>query len=172
MPEGDLVTVFRSADPSAAEDAREAQDVLREAGLPARLLDDTAPGVVAGSYEVRVPRAEVARAEAILAEAAADDDEDDEDDEPAGDDASQGLDMETVFGASSEMEALSIQSVLAASGIDAFIVGDSVLPNLAFEVRVAQERMQDAKRIIEEAQKAGPAAAEEAEAAEAGTPES
>jgi hypothetical protein len=165
MSEGDLVTVFRSADPSAREDAQEAQDVLREAGLTAEIFDDSAPGVVVGSYEVRVPRADLARADAILSEAAVEE-------ETAEADTSQGLDMETVFGASSEMEALSVQSVLAANGIDAFIVGDSVLPNLAFEVRVAQERLEEARRVIEEAQKAGPAAAEEAEARQAGTPES
>lgn len=163
MSEGDLVTVFRSADTTAEEDAREAQDVLLDAGITARLVDDDVPGVVEGSYEVRVPRAEAARAEAILAEAA--------EDESAEEARYEGLDMETVFGASSEMEALSIQSLLSANGIDAFIVGDSVLPNLAFEVRVAQERLAEAKQIIEEAQKAGPAAAAEAEAAEAGTPE-
>lgn len=158
MPEGKLVTVFRSADPSAADDAQEARDELRDAGLHAELFDDSAEGVVEGTYEVRVPAAEVKRAEAILDAA--------EGIHPGNLDISHDLDLETVFGASSEMEALSIKSVLASNGIEAVIVGDSVLPNLAFEVRVAREQMQEASRAIEEAQKAGPAGAEEAEAAE------
>ena len=155
MADADLVTVFRSADPSAEEDARQAHDLLVAEGLPARLLDDKAPGVMEGCYEVRVPVADAARAEAILAE-------NPPEEELRQVDSSHALDLETVFGASSEMEAFSIQGVLESNGIEAVIVGDSVLPNFPFEVRVAKEHMQQAVRIIEDAQRAGPAAAEEA----------
>ncbi|MGH7248421.1 MAG: putative signal transducing protein, partial [Pseudomonadota bacterium] len=135
--------------------------LLASEGLAAELLDDKAPGVLAGAYEVRVPAADAARAEAILA-ANPPEDEFERDSEAV--DNSHDLDLETVFDATSEMEALSIQSVLESNDIDAVIVGDQVLPNLGFEVRVAKEYAARAAWIIAEAERAGPAGAEEAEA--------
>jgi hypothetical protein len=83
-------------------------------------------------------------------------------------DPTEHLDLETVSthsGASAEMEALSIKGVLEAEGIEAVIIGDAVLPNFPFEVRVARDRVDEARRIVAAAQAAGPAAAEEAERA-------
>ncbi len=74
--------------------------------------------------------------------------------------------MVTVFqsaGTTSEMEALSVQSLLEAAGISAMVVGAQSLPNLPEEVRVAREHVTEAKRIIADALAAGPAGAAEAE---------
>jgi hypothetical protein len=79
---------------------------------------------------------------------------------------SHELDMVTVFqsaGTTSEMEALSVQSLLEAAGISAMVVGAQSLPNLPEEVRVAREHVTEAKRIIADALAAGPAGAAEAE---------
>ena len=61
------------------------------------------------------------------------------------------------------MEALSVQSLLEASGITAFVEGTQSLPNLPEEVRVAREHVTEAKRIIAAALEAGAAGATEAE---------
>jgi hypothetical protein len=45
------------------------------------------------------------------------------------------------------------------------MIGDSVLPNLSFEVRVPRENVAQARELIAEALAAGPLAAEEGEAA-------
>jgi len=79
---------------------------------------------------------------------------------------SHDLDMVTVFqsaGTTSEMEALSVQSLLESAGISAMVVGTQSLPNLPEEVRVAREHVTEAKRIIADALSAGPAGAAEAE---------
>jgi hypothetical protein len=79
---------------------------------------------------------------------------------------SHDLDLVTVFrsaGTSSEMEALSVQALLQASGIDAVVEGTQALPNLPEEVRVAREHVTEAKRIIAAALEAGAAGAAEAE---------
>jgi aryl-alcohol dehydrogenase-like predicted oxidoreductase len=76
--------------------------------------------------------------------------------------------METLFSSSNhdaEMEAMAIHSILQASGVPSVLVGSSTLPNLAFEVQVPREDLEEAQRILAEAQAAGPAAAAEAEAA-------
>jgi hypothetical protein len=79
---------------------------------------------------------------------------------------SHDLDMVTVFqsaGTASEMEALSVQSLLEAAGISAMVVGAASMPNLPEEVRVAKEHVTEAKRIIADALAAGSAGAAEAE---------
>lgn len=79
---------------------------------------------------------------------------------------SHDLDLVTVFqsaGTTSDMEALSVQSLLEASGIAAVIVNSQMLPNLPEEVRVAKEHETEAKRIIADALQAGAAGAVEAE---------
>jgi uridylate kinase len=79
---------------------------------------------------------------------------------------SHDLDLVTVFqsaGTTSDMEALSVQALLEASGIAAMIVSAEMMPNLPEEVRVAKEHATEAKRIIAAALAAGPAGAAEAE---------
>jgi hypothetical protein len=73
---------------------------------------------------------------------------------PQGD-ASSRFDLETVFhsesGPTSEFEAMSVKNLLESNGITAVLVGDSVLPNLLFEVRVARNKAQLARKVIAEA---------------------
>lgn len=73
-------------------------------------------------------------------------------------DADEALNLTTVFtgdGASGEMQAEEIHSLLDASGIYAVIVGTHSLPNLPFEVRVAAERVEEARQILADAQSSG-----------------
>ncbi|HXP87055.1 MAG TPA: hypothetical protein VN841_20160 [Bryobacteraceae bacterium] len=89
-------------------------------------------------------------------------------DKPDTPDAGEQLDLVTVFqsaGANAEMEALDVKALLEASGIDAVMVGDTRYPNFPCEVRAPREQAAAAEQLIVEALAAGPAAAEEAEAA-------
>jgi hypothetical protein len=154
----DLTTVYRSMDADAAEDADCIVELLTDAGIQAVLLDDSAPGVPEGVFEVRVPAADAARAEQVIA------------DNPLPDEAeeldpSSALDLETIASAASEMEAMSIKNLLDSNGISAVLVGDSVLPNFPFEVRVARDQAERARVVVADAEDVGPAAAEEAERA-------
>ena len=82
-------------------------------------------------------------------------------------DDSSELDLETIYhadGTLAEMESMEIKNVLEASGIAAVVVGNAVLPTMSFEVRVARDQVERARGVIAEAQAAGPAAAESAEA--------
>jgi Putative prokaryotic signal transducing protein len=152
-----MISVFRSMDEDAAEDADCIVELLTDAGIQAVLLDDSAPGVPEGVFEVRVPAADAARAEQLIAE------------NPPGDaeevDPSPGFDLETIASGASEMEATGIKNVLDANGITAVLVGDSVLPMLTFQVRVARDQTARARLLIADAEAKGPAAAEEAERA-------
>ncbi|MEO8131590.1 MAG: hypothetical protein ABJF23_24570 [Bryobacteraceae bacterium] len=160
--ETELMTVYRSADSNASEDAKAIQELLLKGGFGAQLFGDDAPGVVEGAYEVRVPRAEAQSAEALIGDRAV------SDDPVIPVDPSHDLDLVTVAmtdGTTGEMEAMSIQAVLDANEIDSVIVGNSTLPNMGFEVRVAEEERVVAEAAIEEAKAAGPEAALEAEQA-------
>lgn len=154
------VTVFRSADSTAEEDACAALKLLSSDGIAGTLVDDRAPGVPEGAWEIRVAAEDSARAEALIAAHRVED-------ESAEVDQSRDLDMVTVFrsaGSSSEMEAMSVKGLLESNGIEAMVVADSRFPNLPQEVRVARERVSEAKRLIDTALDAGPAGADEAEA--------
>ena len=155
----DLVTVYRSMDATAKEDCDEIADLLRAEGLSPVVLDDRAPGVPEGTYEVRVPAGEASRAEKIIADRPLAEEEEV--------DASEDLDLVPIYhsegSATAEFEALEVKGLLEANDIPAIIVGDSVLPNLGFEVRVPRDQLESAKAILEEAQKSGPADAEKAE---------
>lgn len=156
----ELVTVYRSMDQTAKEDCETLLGILTEEGLAPVLWDDTMPGVPEGVYEVRVPAGQSSRAEEIVKANPLPDDVEVVDDSPA-------LDLETIYhsegSTTAELEAMAIQNVLESQGIATVVVGDSVLPNLPFEVRVSREHAEQAKHLILEAQEAGPAAAEEAE---------
>jgi hypothetical protein len=154
----DLVTVYRSMDADAQEDADCILELLTDEGIQAVVLDDSAPGVPEGVFEVRVPSADASRAEELIAENPPSDEAEEVDDSPA-------LDQETIASAASEMEAMSIKNLLDSNGIAAVLVGDSVLPNFPFEVRVAHDQADRARILIADAEKTGPAGAEEAERA-------
>jgi hypothetical protein len=139
-------------DASAAEDCQEILDLLQDAGIAAVLRDDSAPGVPEGVFEVRVPAANAAQADKLIAENPLPDDVEEVD-------PSSELDLETIASAASEMEATGMKSFLDSNGIAAVLVGDSVLPNLAFEVRVARDQAERARQLVEEAQRPGPSSA-------------
>jgi hypothetical protein len=78
------------------------------------------------------------------------------------------LDTEPIWtgmGTSAEMEAIGIQRLLAASGIEAIVNGSSTIPSVEFEVLVTRENAARARQVVSEALAAGPAGAEEAERA-------
>jgi len=82
-------------------------------------------------------------------------------------DISHDLDMVPVFSSSSvdsEVEGDLICGVLANTGIPA-VLSRSPLPNTGVSVRVPRAQLEEAQRLIAEAQAAGPEAAAEAERA-------
>lgn len=143
-------------DADAKEDAECIVELLTDAGIRAVLLDDTAPGVVEGVFEVRVPATDASRAEDLIAENPLPDEVEEVDDSPA-------LDLETIASATSEMEAMSIKNLLESNDIAAMLVGDPVLPNIPFEVRVARDQVKRARKLLADVEQTGPEAAEEAE---------
>jgi len=154
----DLITVYRSMDAEAKEDAENIVELLDDAGILAVLRDDSAPGVPEGVFEVQVPPRDAARAEELIAENPPPEEAEEVDD-------SSALDLETVASATSEMEAMGIKNLLESHEIATVLVGDSVLPNFPFEVRVARDQAGRARILIADAEKLGPASAEEAERA-------
>lgn len=148
-----LVTVYRSMDPEAEEDSTAIRDFLLAQGMLAELVDDSAPGVPEGTFEVLVREDDATKAEQLIAQYASAQRE--------AADPSANLDLETVFhgegGTTSEFEAMSVKNLLESSGITAVLVGDSVLPNFPFEVRVAREQADLARKLIAEAEQAGKA---------------
>lgn len=154
-----MVTVYRSMDATAKEDCETIVEILNDRNISAITLDDSAPGVPEGAFEVRVPAADSARAEAIIDENPLPDEVEEVDD-------SEDLDLETIFqsnGTMAEVEATGIKNVLEANGVAAVLVGDSVLPNLGFEVKVARDQVENARKLIAQAEADGPAAAEAGE---------
>jgi hypothetical protein len=156
----DLVTVYRSMDATAKEDCDVVAGLLSAEGLTPTILDDSTPGVPEGVFEVQVPAKQSRKAEELIAENPLPGEVEEVDD-------SSGLDLETIYhgdGTLAEVESMEIKNVLAASGIAAVVVGNSVLPTMSFEVRVAHDQVDRAREVITEAQAAGPKAADEAEA--------
>ena len=154
----DLITVYRSGDSDADSDVAAVHDFLAAKGMNPVIVDDKAPGVVPGTREVRVPTSQFAEAESLMTTF--------DPDEPMDADPSHDLDMVTItrhMGATGEMEAIGVRSVLEAAGIPVFMFGQSTLPNLSFHVRVPRTHVDQAKTVLAEAEAAGPAAAAEAE---------
>ena len=80
--------------------------------------------------------------------------------------SSHALDSVTVFeesGTTAEIEALGIQALLEAEGIRVVLGGETSFPSLPWSVSVPKADAARAFEIIEEAKKAGPKAAVEAE---------
>jgi len=159
--EPDLVTVYRSMDPNAKDDCETIIALLSAEGISAVMRDGSFPGVPEGVFEVRVPSGLGPKAERLIAENPLPDDVEEVD-------PSSRLDLETVFQAAggsntAEMAALGVKNLLEANGIATVLVGDSVFPNLPFEVRVARDQADRARQLIAEAESAGPAEAEKAE---------
>jgi len=158
--ENELVTVFRSGDAEAEEQAGAVRDMLAGAHMDALVFDDSAAGVPEGVYEVRVPAAQAAEAEEFIATR--------KDSVLGGPDVSEDLDMVPVFvsdASDAEMLATQIRSILEANEIPSVLVNSSAFPSLPYEIRVPRERLDEARQVIAAAEAAGPAAAEEAERA-------
>ena len=80
---------------------------------------------------------------------------------------SHALDMVTLWnsgGVNAELEADMIRGVLESNDIPVMVVGASQYPNLGFEVKVPRGKVKQAEELIEQAEAAGPDAANEAEA--------
>jgi hypothetical protein len=82
---------------------------------------------------------------------------------------SHALDMVTLWTSdagtvTAEMEADNIRGVLESNDIPVMVVGASQYPNLGFEVKVPRGKLKEAEELIEQAEAAGPEAANEAEA--------
>jgi hypothetical protein len=155
-----LVTVFRSAEPSAESEAADVRALLAEAGIRAVVLGDDAPGIVEGSWEVRVPAEDQSRAEGIIATPIPEPENEDEVDQQG---LSHDLDFVSVFsdqGAEAEMEAISIKALLEDSGIAAVLIGSMQFPSLPFEVRVPKSRLEEARAVIDSARRSGAAESE------------
>ncbi len=157
----ELITVFRATGDAAEDEAKEVRDQLLKAGIDARLTEDRD----AEAWDVRVPEDRVGEAAQLLAVA-----QPEASIESIGEDVdpSPDLDPVTIYSSPAslgELEAMAVKSLLNAAGIPAFVIGASTLPNLEFDVRVPREFADEAQRILDEAAKSGPKAAEEAEQA-------
>jgi hypothetical protein len=146
----DFVTVYRSMDAGAEEESEAIRRLLVSKGIAATTVDDSAPEVPEGTFEVRVPGAVSKTAEKLIVENTA---QQTQEGDPSG-----RLDLETVFqaegGTTSEMEAMSVKNLLEFNGLEAVMVGDSVLPNLGFEVRVPRDQAALARQLIANAEPA------------------
>ena len=81
-------------------------------------------------------------------------------------DVSHDLDMATLYlssGVDAEMEADMIRGIMDTNGIPAMVVRGAEFPSLGYAVQVPQARLEEAQRLVAEAQAAGPEAASEAE---------
>ena len=156
MPDqAEFITVLRSADSTGEEDATNARERLAQEGIDAIVLGDDAPGVVEGTWEVRLARSDRERAEAVLA---APPPQQEDEAEVSEEGLSEDLDFVSIFsaqGIEAEMEAISIQSVLEANGIPCTVIGSAQIPSLPFEVRVPKSRVQEASSLLEEVRQAG-----------------
>jgi hypothetical protein len=160
-----MVTVFRSADMNAEEQATAARELLVNANIPAELFDDSAPGVPHGAYEVRVPVVHEEDARRLI------ETQRDFTEQPV--DLSHDLDMVPVYSSgtgNAEVQALEIRSILDAQGIPSVLVSGSMFPSLEFQVRVPKTRLDEARQAIAAAEAAGPEAAEAAELESEGAP--
>jgi|YNPBryunderm2012_1023409.scaffolds.fasta_scaffold00102_11 aryl-alcohol dehydrogenase-like predicted oxidoreductase len=153
----DWLTVFRGVDPGGRDQAIEVCELLRDAGLTAEVHSPAERGVASGTYEVRVPADQAEQAEQVIASHR-------EFIEPSLD-TSHELDLVTVFSSdahNAEMQASAVLSLLEAAGVPALLVSPGPIPSLPYQVRVPRVRLEEAQRVIQEAEAAGPAAAEEA----------
>ena len=83
-------------------------------------------------------------------------------------DTTHELDMVTLYRsptAGSEIEADIIRGILDSHGIPSLLSRAMGYPSLGFQVQVHRQNYEEARRLIEEAKAAGPAAALEAERA-------
>jgi hypothetical protein len=145
----ELVTVYQSPDDDAEFETGRIARLLNEQGLDAVICDESTPGVAMNTWEVRVPANQVARADDILATHPGADRFD-----PRELDTSHNLDLVTVSTVYTEAELVAEQAVLESEGIEAIVVGGSMMPNLPMEIRVPRADEERALRALAEAQNA------------------
>ena len=145
----ELVTVYRSMDPDAEEQCRDVLETLGRAHVHAVLKNDNDPGVPEGVWEVQVAGGDSARAERIIAS---------EPPEPEQVDPSHDLDLVTIYESGTpitgEVELIGIRALLESNGIATVSNSDSVQPELPFSLAVARDQVEEAKRLIADAQSA------------------
>jgi hypothetical protein len=134
MAENDeLVTAFRSADFGAKKEAAWVRDALASAGIAAQVFDHSAPGVLSGAFEVRVPPGQLEQAERLI---------------------ETREKLVPVF-ESADVDALEqanwVRDLVASAGIAAEVFDGSApgVPSDAFQVRVPPEQREEAERAIE-----------------------
>jgi len=91
-----------------------------------------------------------------------------EDEEQEEIDPSHDLDTVTIYASETveaETEAHVIRGLLDANGIPSIMVESPVVPPVGIQLQVPRSMVEAARRVIEEAEAAGPEAAAEAEAA-------
>jgi hypothetical protein len=158
--EMEFITVFRSGDPTAQQDAENASERLAKGGIRAIVLGDETPGVVEGSWEVRVPAADRARAEALVDLPGP---REEDESEVTTEGQSHDLDFVTLAsfdGIGSEMQSTLLRSALEGNGIPCAVIGISQIPSLGFEVRVPKTRLEEALTIVAGADQSGGEVAE------------
>jgi len=158
--EVEFITVFRSGDPTAKQDAESARERLDKGGIRAIVLGDDAPGVVEGSWEVRVPSADRARAEALVDLPGP---KQEDESEVTTEGQSHDLDfvnLASFDGPGSEMQSTLLRSALEGNGIPCAVIGISQIPSLGFEVRVPKTRLEEALTIVAGADQSGAETAE------------
>jgi hypothetical protein len=82
-------------------------------------------------------------------------------------DTGRNDEMVTLFSSSAhdaEMEANNVHALLEASGVPSVVIGPAVLPVVEFQVQVPRTHLEEARKVVGEAEEAGPEAAAEAEA--------
>ena len=95
----------------------------------------------------------------------AQDPEDRDQDQPLSTHALDLVSLYDSLNVDAEAEADVIRGLLDANGIPSLVRGAAQYPNLGFQVLVPRGKLNEARRIIDEALAAGPDAAAEAEAA-------
>ena len=81
-------------------------------------------------------------------------------------DVSHDMDMATLYVSSAvdaEMEADMIRGIMETNGIPSIVMRGAEFPSFGYGVQVPQARLEEAQRLVAEAQAAGPEAASEAE---------
>lgn len=149
------VALYQSAHPNSEEEAHDILDTLREGGIgTVRIRQDDEPGGGVRSFLVEVDSSEVYDAQAFLEKKGIN---------AEGLDAGSSVDFRVVFFSDkhdSEPEALSVQTLLEANGITAFLDESSPLPNFPHKVLVASADAARAREVIELAKATGPIDAE------------
>jgi len=145
----ELVTIYRSMDAGAEEECRAVLETLGHAHIHAVLRSDKDPGVPEGVWEVQVTAGDSARADRMIAAQP-----------PAANevDPSHDLDLVPIYESGTPItgaiEVMGIKALLESNGIMAVSNGDSVQPELPFSLSVARDQVEEAKRLIAEAQAA------------------